>query len=572
MKPCSPSSSPTQQQSTTNTRLSVRMKPQPKIKSPDLLKVRSCHVPLLKQLTSTQTKPGSPLSTNTSRLTSGTKCPSKSKTSRKLGDVSEISPIKEANWETGKKTVPRSKVKSPINSVRGIVGKSGSIKKEMVVTKDMIYVGDEINSKKKSRSSRNRLEELELQVKKKDCEIVNLNRKLNGVQKSLTEKEKEIKGLEVKIPKMLADLKKSLLEDDSKKKANRDLKESLKRNRNLSGSMKHVEEQLKLKEAKLKEALENKKKVDFKLKTIEKECRESSQQISFLECRLIELQKKVSSAEIEVTKEKLRRNELEERFHNQCDENSVKDKIITKLKTDVFHLGNVAASRENEMKIMQQQNFELQNVIKKQDVELVRILKDNSQCRTCNPVITKDQGVIPVASSLQRLDSTYDILDKSDSSRQDLMDMKKVTVRNSQRSNCILEDVPTLEYTSTSFTSSLTTSSLHSHLTDEFVPESSEYKDTDVCMEDVDMMEDSTPGSELSIPSSGTCRRLEELDVKVQGLWGKLSGKEFQGDSLFHGQAQFHESVLRMERDLDQSVMQHTELVAKVGVAKRLFE
>ena len=59
---------------------------------------------------------------------------------------------------------------------------------------------------------------------------------------------------------MLADLKKSLLEDDSKKKANRDLKESLKRNRNLSGNMKHVEEQLKLKEVKSKEALENKKK------------------------------------------------------------------------------------------------------------------------------------------------------------------------------------------------------------------------------------------------------------------------------------------------------------------------
>ena len=106
-------------------------------------------------------------------------------------------------------------MKSPINGVRGIIGKSGSIKKEMVVTKDMRYdTGEDIISKKKLRSSRNRLEELELLVKKKDCEIVNLTRKLNGVQKTLTEKEKEIKGLEVKIPKMLADLKKSLLEDD----------------------------------------------------------------------------------------------------------------------------------------------------------------------------------------------------------------------------------------------------------------------------------------------------------------------------------------------------------------------
>ena len=132
MKPCSPSGSPTHH---TTSRLSVRMKPQPKSKSPDLLKVPSCHLPLLKQLTSTQTKSPAPVSTTTSRLTSGTKCPSRSKPGRKPGDVSEISPIREANWGTEKKTVPRSKVKSPINGVRGIIGKSGSIKKEMVVTK-----------------------------------------------------------------------------------------------------------------------------------------------------------------------------------------------------------------------------------------------------------------------------------------------------------------------------------------------------------------------------------------------------------------------------------------------------
>ena len=85
-----------------------------------------------------------------------------------------------------------------------------------------------------------------VQVKKKDAEILTLSRKLNSTQNSLAEKEKLVRDLETKIPAMLADLKRNLEADEVKKRMNRDLKESAKRNKSLSGTMKQVEEQLKV--------------------------------------------------------------------------------------------------------------------------------------------------------------------------------------------------------------------------------------------------------------------------------------------------------------------------------------
>ena len=78
-------------------------------------------------------------------------------------------------------------------------------------------------------------------MKKKDAEIVSLSRKLNSAQNSLVEKEKLVRDLETKIPAMLADLKRNLEADEVKKRMNRDLKESAKRNKSLSGTMKQVD-------------------------------------------------------------------------------------------------------------------------------------------------------------------------------------------------------------------------------------------------------------------------------------------------------------------------------------------
>ena len=83
---------------------------------------------------------------------------------------------------------------------------------------------------KKSTLDRNRnkdkIEAFEANLKKKESEILSLNRKVNNLQKTVSEKERTIKGLELKFPKMISDLKQGLKEE---KKMNVELKEVLKK-------------------------------------------------------------------------------------------------------------------------------------------------------------------------------------------------------------------------------------------------------------------------------------------------------------------------------------------------------
>ena len=80
--------------------------------------------------------------------------------------------------ELGKvKKVLRSKVKSPLNKI-GKIGIKDNVGK---INKDKV--------------------EYETQLKRKDSEILNLNRKINAIQKIVSDKEKVIKNLELKFPK-----------------------------------------------------------------------------------------------------------------------------------------------------------------------------------------------------------------------------------------------------------------------------------------------------------------------------------------------------------------------------------
>ena len=456
--------------------------------------------------------------------------------------------------DAGQKPVPRPryKVKSPSNVVRGIGGICRNRRTETLVVQERV----DSTARTKSASARNKMEELESQVKKKDAEMVSMKRKLNAAQKTLTEKEKALNDLNVKIPKMLADLKKNLLEDESKKRANRDLKESMKRNRNLSGTMKQVEDQLKVKEVKLKDALEDKKKVEIKLKLKEKECREHSHQISNLECRVLELQRKVSSGDVEVAREKEKRTNLEAKHRQLCADNNVREELFEKMETEIFHLSNVAASRENEMERMQTQNSELQSVIQNQEEKLQQMMKEIFEYR---------RTIISLRSGIgSRKESRGDFVSVTD----DIMDRNvsvdlKVTMRNTRRSSSLRGGVISVGESNGSFTASL-----HTEIIDDVFLDLME--DDESCLGDNSV---STTGcSEYSRPSSGTYRRLEELDLKVQGLWNKLSTKDDLCDDLVHKQAHFNDSVLRLERELDESVVQHSELITKVSVVKRLFE
>ena len=203
------------------------------VKSPDLPPSQSRRVPLLKQLTSTLTKPATPPTFPSSTRTRGKSIVTSRLSQQKtVADISGISPIKNSSGpvlvakqsrlppQSVKKMVLRSKVKSPVNItrretflVREVSGGKFSLVKDSS--------GGKENSRGRVKTPRTKMEELVMQAKRKDTDIVNLTRRLNNIQKTLAEKEKSLKDLEVKIPKMLADLKRNLEMDEAKKKINR---------------------------------------------------------------------------------------------------------------------------------------------------------------------------------------------------------------------------------------------------------------------------------------------------------------------------------------------------------------
>jgi len=438
-------------------RLSVRMKPQVKVKSPDVPPALSRRVPLVKQLTSTLTKaPALP-----ARRCAVTRHRRSDVTT--IGNItipeiflnSSVVPVREER----KVTVPRSKVKSPVNVkvVRREVGSGRKVQR--------------------SKAPRSRVEELEQVVKRKDMEVMNLTRKVNSLQKSLAEKEKAVKDLEVKIPNMLSDLKRNLEADEMKKRMNRDLRESVKRNRNLSGSMKQVEDQLKGKEDRLKIMYEEKKNLEIDLKEQQKENKEFTQKITNLEKKVIELQKKLSGVTQEREREREKRQSLEIRYNRVFDENNEKQEAIERLKGEVFHMTNVVTSREREMMEEQRQNMEMRRMLEGWE-------------RRATEEVEEDE-----------------VFEES--------------VGAEESSEMVVEESVESSYTA---------------------------------------------------PSSDTCRRLSDLDLRVDLLWSHLSARDSTTDSLVHEQASFRDSLSRMSRDLDQSTVHHSSLLHRAATVRRLFD
>ena len=187
-----------------------------------------------------------------------------------------------------------------------------------------------------------------------------------------------MKDLETKIPGMLADLKKNLEADEVKKRMNRDLKESVKRNKSLTDTKKQVEEQLKAKEEKYQSLLALKKNGDALLKEKQKELKSQAQRILTMEKTMLDLEKKLSLAIVDVEREKERRSNLEIRCHNLLDDLGDREGFIERLRTELFHANNVAATRENEFEGLKKQNLELQWVIHNQEV---RRAQNCEECR-----------------------------------------------------------------------------------------------------------------------------------------------------------------------------------------------
>jgi len=603
-------------QATQQRRLSTKMKPKLKVKSPDVPPSKSRRVPLLKQLTSTLTKASSPFTSKTSRVSDIVKSFEEAsnstrtlgKTSSRMGTRSQakhsglkwepsrntekgqdakiqgersdneldMSPITKAvvpkvsvtsrqdppiTRELRKRTVQRSKVKSPICQLK-VCRRREKVMSADICGKEKMPRGsnileEDLASTTKGKTPRTRMEELVQQGKKKDAEILSLTRKLNATQKTLTEKEKLVKDLETKIPGMLADLKKNLEADEVKKRMNRDLKESVKRNKSLTDTKKQVEEQLKSKEEKYQSLLAVKKKSDALLKEKQKELKSQDQNILTMERTILDLEKKLSLAIVDVEREKERRGNIEIRCHNLVDDLGDREGFIERLRTELFHANNVAATRENEFEGLKKQNLELQWVIHNQEVRRAQTCEE---CRRRLEGAQIDRGVDENSGYIF---SSEDNLNRGSAFSRD--ENASINLTRGQRSSLVGH----LVNGRADFGVTYNTDNLG------FAEERSIEDNLEGGDDSHDMQVESDASAEVSVYdalSSGTCRRLDLLDDNVERLWSKLSTKDEASNSLALGKASFTDSVSRLEKDLDQSVLQHSSLLRRAGAVKRLFD
>jgi len=510
------------------------------------------------------------------------------------------------NKELGKsRKVLRSKVKSPVLSKLG-----------KTVSKDVKDVGGKV--------VKGKLIEYENQLKKKDSEILNLNRKLNTVQKVVNEKDKVIKNLELKFPKMLSDLRKGLTDE---RKANVELKETLRKNKHLSGVNKLTEDQLKVKDDKLRELSLAKKKLIEELKAKDLELCEFRQRLDTLEKNLPDLLSQVESKEEELAKCKETVEFLEQRLVFQSEENNNKDEEIVSLENQLQEYSDEILDKDNEIIDLRADNYELRTELMEQyqklektDLETKNYLAIIDNIR--DKIETGPADVKVLHDSIDCLDkATEDFLDKvSAVSKESNMSFNlKLTVRKSRVGGSFTDQSSEnlgrylLHPASAAFDNNNSTrlsfnnlrhsssrnsakfspknSSLISSRYSKydpgnsclgtsrgFIPNSSFDDVFDGCISDkeVSNAESSIVTTDASRDdvdvSSDTCMRLEELDNKVRSLWTKLSTRdesfeEFKSDR----KQEFSNSVSKLKEDLSDSIQHHNKFLAQVNVAKKLF-
>merc|ERR1712013_978400 len=145
---------------------------------------------------------------------------------------------------------------------------------------------------------------------------------------------------------------------------------------------KQVEEQLKSKEEKYQSLLAEKK----------NELKSQAQRIATMEKTMLDLEKKLSLAIVDVEREKERRSNLEIRCHNLLDDLGDREGFIEILRTELFHANNVAATRENEFEGLKKQNLELQWVIHNQEVRRAKTCEECRRCLEGAPQIDRDEN------------------------------------------------------------------------------------------------------------------------------------------------------------------------------------
>lgn len=574
----SPGVDPTQ-----NTKLAVKMKSKLKFKSPEMLAKTTRKGTLVNQMTSTVNK----------------KCYALSQTvvgdsndllSVSENDISGISPIKNSTSHecmdiltpkivisccskpqkasrVSPKKVSRSKVRSPVNQKLKNVG------------------GRAVKSSFKE-VSRVQFQELEIQLRKKISECMSLTRKNNNLQKIVTEKDQIIRDLEIKFPKMLSELKKGMGQDNSKKKVNLELKETIKRNRQLSGAQKQTEDQLRIKEDKLKQALEARDVALDKLKIKEKESKEFLHRLSLLEKSVPELVLKLNEKESDLRRSVETVTNLEQRLKILTEDNSLKVKSIDQISNQLVDLNNIILEKEVEIVGLRQVVFELETNNKREAMKMKRLELEKTHLQKLIEQSNRPSDQRSFFNEGVNFDeATEDFLDKVSavSKDQNVTVNLKLMVKKSRVSN-VLENSTRISSprnaleTLTNEDKLVVNSRLEESIDeypDEVFNNSIDF-DEDMSVEDnedpVDIIEDSNMSENAYDVSAGTMARAEELDSKVREMWTRLSCRDQTLDKVENDQCiKFTNSVSRLETDLNESILHHNRFMGQVCVAKKLF-
>jgi len=134
---------------------------------------------------------------------------------------------------------------SPIQSPRP---KNYACHKKRPGPKRRVIFQDKKEEKQKMRDDktlRNQIVELEWRLKRQDSELAMNRVKINNMHTQIQEKDKHIRDLELRLPRVLADISRGVGSKEAlTRKNNRDMRESLKRNHHLTQQVKDLEQKL----------------------------------------------------------------------------------------------------------------------------------------------------------------------------------------------------------------------------------------------------------------------------------------------------------------------------------------
>jgi len=468
-----------------------------------------------------------------------------------------IGPVKRS--PKNKPTVLRKKIKSPLHSNKPLP-----------------------KSSKETFIKPGKPNDLDVQLKRKTIEIAGLERKINNLQKLVSDRDKKVKELELKLPRMLNDVKKM---------------EAFSNKRNV-GNLKRQEGQLnsKGKDTRLKEAEESKKAALDQLKSIEKESKELFRKLICSEKTVEEVKMKLDEKtdELNMAEEKILF--LEHRLKSQFDENFER---IKKLEEEISRIKSELRSRESEVLVMNEHNEELRSELEeqystrekmeeeiKQYIDVIDGIKNNLDKTSSNEINRR---------SIDLDQATEDFLEKVStvSKKKNVTVNLKLTVKKTKLNETLLDRSQFLGselcspfINSTRRLSDNFPKELLEEMTPVKVTEFEDLEDMEMSMdlEDLKMsMEDrendsifeqySEASSDFNYTvSSATYERFEALDQGVKNLWDRVSVRNTPLDKSDSEQVkEFTKSVEKLKNDLDQSLRHHDSFLQQVSVAKRLF-